>query len=273
MSAGLGLIASLPMYDLPEVRPANTAIWKAVRDRLRDAGMANVPDELERDGNVERHWSSERLLFSQTCGYPLTHAYDGKLQLLATPLYAVPGCVDANYRSFIVVAEQDAFRKPADLAGRRAAYNTDDSMSGMLVLKSVFAPHSSAGRFFGDVICSGGHARSMQMVADGAADVAAIDCVTYALLQRHRPQLTGRLRIIAEGPLAPSLPFVTSPGMASQQVDMLRQALVSVIADPTFRQAREQLFLSGVAVLQRSDYERILDIEREADALGYRTLA
>ena len=266
-------IVSLPMYDLAEVRPATDALWAALRERLRDAGFASVPDELERNGDVVRHWSSERLLFSQTCGYPLTHAFNGKLQPIATPLYDVPGCEGANYRSFVVVAKESTFHTLNDLAGCRATYNTDDSMSGLLALKSVFAPLSGNGRFFGQVVCSGGHRRSMQMVADGSADVAAIDCVTYALLQRHRSGLTDKLRIITEGPLAPSLPYVTAFGRSSQQVEAIRQALVSVIEDPTLEQTRGQLFLSGVAVLEHTEYERILDIEREADRLGYRALA
>lgn len=273
MSRPVAAIASLPMYDLPEVRAATDAVWTALRQRLGDAGIDGVPAQLKRNGDVERHWSSDRLLFSQTCGYPLTHAFEGRLQLVATPLYDVPGCDGPNYRSFIVVARSSAFRAPGDLRGACAAYNTADSMSGMLALKAVFAPLARDGRFFGRVVCSGGHARSAEMVAQGTADVAAIDCVTYALLHRHRPGLTDELRIIADGPVAPSLPYVTAVNRTPRQAEMIRRALVCVCKDATLKQAREQLFLAGVAVMGRTDYQRVLDIERQADSFGYHQLA
>ncbi len=40
-------------------------------------------------------------------------------------------------------------------------------MSGMLALKTVVAPLSRNGRFFGRVIESGSHLASMRAVADG----------------------------------------------------------------------------------------------------------
>ena len=262
-------VVSLPMYDLPELRGATDTLWQALRSRLIESGFDALPEHLDRGGDVHRQWSSKDLLFSQTCGYPLTHEFDGKLQLVATPAYDVTGCRNADYRSFVVVAKDSGFNKLDDLAGLRAVYNTDDSMSGMLALKSVFAPLARAGRVFSEVNCSGGHLRSMQMVVDGAAHVAAIDCVTFALVERHRPHISNGLRIIAEGPSVPSLPYVTAKARSSQQVEAIKSALVSVMTDPTLNETRDRLRLAGIASLQRSDYERILDIEREADRLGY----
>ncbi len=42
---------------------------------------------------------------------------------------------------------------------------------------------------------SGSHRQSLRELQQENADIAAIDCVTYALLQRHQPQaLAGRWR-------------------------------------------------------------------------------
>ena len=46
---------------------------------------------------------------------------------------------------------------------------------------------ASGGRFFSRVVTSGSHPASVAAVARGEADVAAIDCVTYALLDRYLP--------------------------------------------------------------------------------------
>ena len=91
--------ASLPMYDLPEIRWATDALWAALGGRL------GANPELERAEDHTALWREPDLLFSQTCGYPLTHRYRGRLQLVATPQYRAPGCDGANYRSLIMARE------------------------------------------------------------------------------------------------------------------------------------------------------------------------
>jgi ABC-type phosphate/phosphonate transport system substrate-binding protein len=47
-------------------------------------------------------------------------------------------------------------------------------------------------------------------VAAGEADIAAIDAVTFALLQRIEPQLTAQVRVIGKTAQVPGLPYITS---------------------------------------------------------------
>lgn len=265
-------IASLPMYDWPEVASSTDAFWRGLRRFLMENGFSDVPASLNRNDDVHDQWRDPDLLFSQTCGYPLTHEFDGELQLLATPVYGVAGCSGANYSSFIIVAAGSSFNSPADLRGGRAAYNTGDSMSGLLALRAVFAPLAGKAAFFREIVHSGGHANSLQMVASGRADVAAIDCVSLALAERHRPHLTSEIRTIAQGPGAPSLPFVTSRTRSSREIEAMRQALVSACADPALAGVRAELFLDGLVFTSRKDYDRVLEIETGADRFGYTTL-
>ncbi len=48
------MIASLPMYDFKELRPAHDALWSAIADRLMAAGITNVPTRLTRDARTSR---------------------------------------------------------------------------------------------------------------------------------------------------------------------------------------------------------------------------
>jgi hypothetical protein len=61
------MLASLPMYDWPEIRSATDAWWAGI---ARHAGLGfpltRVPDYAEL-------WRRDDLVFSQTCGYPFTH--------------------------------------------------------------------------------------------------------------------------------------------------------------------------------------------------------
>jgi ABC-type phosphate/phosphonate transport system substrate-binding protein len=267
------MIVSLPMYDWPQVRAATDALWQGIARHLAANGFAGVPAGLDRSGDLHVQWRSPDLLLSQTCGYPLTHALKGAVDLVATPCYGVRGCAGADYCSLIVVARTSKATRLADLRGKIAAYNTPDSMSGLLALKAVVAPLARGGRFFGEVLHAGAHVASMQAVAAGAADVAAIDCVSFALAERHRPELAGKLRVIAETPRVPGLPLITARGRPGPERVRLARALAEAFADPALAGVRAELFIGGLEFPPLSAYLRILELEAAADATGYTSLA
>jgi len=267
------MLAALPMYDWPEVRTATDAWWSGIAGHLRAEGFRNVPDALTREPDVYRLWRDPGLVLGQTCGYPLTHELDGDVRVVGTPCYGVEGCEEATYSSAIVVRRRDAAAGLDGLRGKRAAYNTPDSMSGNLALRIVFSRLAGEGRFFGEAICSGGHHLSLEMVRDGTADVAAIDCVTLALARRYRPKLVKGLEVISRSPKVPALPYVTRTAWSPAEFARLRRALQAAFADPALSQSREALFLAGLEPLSRADYDIILRLESDADARGYARLA
>ena len=249
------MIASLPMYDWPEVRQATDAWW---------AGLARhfgVAASLDRGPDHTAPWHRSDLLFSQTCGYPFTHALRGKLRLVATPHYGAGGCNGPDYCSMILAREAGP---PAAFRGSRAAINHADSMSGMLALKLVFAPLAKSGRFFASAFASGGHSGSMAAVRDGKADDCAADAVCVALARRYRPGDLKGLVEIARSPMVQGLPYVTVAG----DMTKLRAGLAAAFADPTLREAREKLFLTGHSVLDAKDYDRIVELETAMEKAG-----
>jgi ABC-type phosphate/phosphonate transport system substrate-binding protein len=261
------------MYDPPEVRAATDALWRAIALRLRQAGIADVPHGLSRHFDRHEAWRHEGLLLGQACGYPAVTAFKDDVRIVATPIYDAPGCVGATHRSFVVVPASSSARSLADLAGRRFALNSWDSNSGMNLARLAFAPLARGGRFLGEIIETGNHAGSLGLVAGGGADAASIDCVTYALLARHRPALVAAVRVIAETAPGPSLPFVTAHGASDAVAAALRSALAGAVADPALAAAKRALFLAGVAPAEAVDYAGLLDYERRAAAMGYPRLA
>jgi ABC-type phosphate/phosphonate transport system substrate-binding protein len=266
------MIATLPMYDWPEVREATDAWWAGLARHLRGEGF-DTPSRLTRSGDPAAQWRRPDLLVSQTCGFPLMHDLRDRLEVLATPVYDVDGCSGTSYSSVIVVPADSGTSRPDDLDGATAAYNAADSLSGHLALKCVFAPLSRNGRFFNQLVNSGSHRASMQLVCDRKADVAAIDCVSFALARRHRSEMAAGLAVIAHGPAAPALPYVTAAGRPADEIDQLKHALADAAADPALADARKALFIAGLEFLSADAYHRVLDLEAECDALGYATLA
>ncbi len=254
------MLASLPMYDWPEIRPATDAWWAAI---ARHAGLgfplSRVPDYAEL-------WRRDDLIFSQTCGYPFTHGFAADLDLIATPHYDAEGCAGPEYSSFVFARTRPS--RLADLAGSIAAINMPDSMSGMLALKLVFTPFAKSGRFFRGAVQTGSHIASLQAVRDGVADVCAVDSVCVALARRYRPDLLEGLVEIARSPSVPGLPFVTSVKTGPAMRERLRQALAAALADPSLAETRSALLISGMSVLAPSEYQVIVKREQECEARG-----
>jgi ABC-type phosphate/phosphonate transport system substrate-binding protein len=256
------MIVSLPMYDWPEVREATDAFARNVFKHLGETSIA-----LDRNPDYFSLWRRDDLRFSQTCGYPFTHEFHGRLGYVATPHYAVSGCEGANYCSFVFARER---RPLADFRGSRAAFNNPDSMSGMLALKLIFAPHAKSGRFFSRAVETGSHVRSMLAVRDGKADICAIDSVCVALARRYRPDYLDGLVEVARSPQVPSLPFVTAVG---GDPGALRLALAKTFTDPELAAAREALFLKSHSILADGAYDLILKLEQQMEEQGGLKLA
>ena len=268
------MIASLPMYDLPGLEPATDAWWAGLARHLRSEGFAGAPDRLTRPtGSLVEHWNDPALLLSQTCGYPYTHALAGRVSLVATPAYDVDGCgADGSYRSLVVVPRDSGFYRLADLRGARAVCNALESMSGRLALEVLVAPLGGRA-FFGSLAWSGGHRASLAMLRGGEADVAAIDCVTFALAARLDPSLAGAVREIARGPQAPGLPYITAAGRSPGELARLRRAVMAAAADPVLAAPRAALAIAGIAFPGHDAYLRIVELEAAAAAAGHPALA
>jgi ABC-type phosphate/phosphonate transport system substrate-binding protein len=264
-------VASLPMYDLPEARPALDALWAGIARELRRAGL-EAPARLTHDEPGSALWAAPDLLFSQCCGADLTGAPGATLQPVATPRYRAPGCAGARYASLLVVPDAAAITVVEDLRGRIAAVNHPRSHSGANALRALIAPLSRAGRFFAEVVESGSHAASLALVQERRADVAAIDCVSHALLARHRPAALAGTRVFCRTAGAPAPPFVTRKSAGAELVARLREALRCAFADPALARAREDLLLDGTELLPPAAYARIAAFARFAARHGYPAL-
>jgi ABC-type phosphate/phosphonate transport system substrate-binding protein len=266
-------IAALPMYDLPELEAANDAWWAAIAASLIRQGIQNVPARLTRGVPVEAIWTDPNLLLAQACGYPLVTSLRDRVRIVATPTYGAMGCDGPLYRSAVVVRRIDSAAGLADLRGRRCAVNDRASNSGMNLLRAEIAPLAAGAPFFGGVAMTGAHARSVAAVAADEADVAAIDAITWAQLQRWRTPETEGLRVLTWTAASPGLPLITAATTDGAAVAALRQALVEVADDPALAAVRTRLLLTGFESLPAGAYESIIAVERAAIVQGYPSLA
>jgi ABC-type phosphate/phosphonate transport system substrate-binding protein len=261
--------ASLPMYNLPEMEPANAAFWNAIRVELRRQGVDDVPADLD----FERRPVPERIepgtLFTQVCGYPLQTIYRGQAVVLGAPVYAVEHCAGPTHAGVFIVHRDSAFRKLADLKGARFVFNSRHSNSGMNLPRRMIAEIAGGAAFFGSIAETHSHPGNIERIARGEADGTCVDCVTYAFFRRHRPQLVERTRILCPTRSTPSLPFVTAVATPDDLGARLRVALFNVGRSDEWTDVRAGLMLRDIVPVEMGSYAVQLQQEREAAELGY----
>lgn len=264
---------SLPMYALTEpLKAANRALLEAFIGHLGALGWRAPVRIVEPDfAHIDEHWRHPRLLMSQTCGYPLMTRLKGQVRLLAIPSYHADGFERTRYASRLIVREGSGIDTLNDLKGHIAAINSEDSHSGMNALRHAVAPLASAGRFFAQVVVTGGHAASIESVRDGHADVAAIDPVTWACLLDARPDLALGLRTLGWTAAAPGLPLISSRQLPPQQAEWVKSALAQALQGAP--ELAQRLRLQRIHPARWGYYHQIVDMQRQAQARGVTRLA
>lgn len=249
---------AFPMYDLHPPATDALASWVLRRlDRLALPGERRFvrPDDLL------AHWQRGDLLLSQTCGFPLI-AQLPQVQVVGMFHYAAPGCEKRLYRSVLIARAEDKGKTLSDFYRRRVVCNAPDSQSGYHALRGSLAQLGVGTPFFQSRTWSGSHRRSLAALREKTADIAAIDCVNWALMARYHPQETAGLVAIGETALTPGLPLITSRHTSPETLSTLREALSAAAQESTFS---DSLFINGFSPASRADYD-VIRARREQHA-------
>lgn len=234
------------MYDRPETAAANDRLWHGIKRHLHARGLP-APDRLTRGADAYwPAWQSPDLILSQTCGLPFRARLHNKVTLVGTPDYGVEGCAPAYYRSVFVARTADAGRPVVEMVSGTFAFNDGLSQSGWAAAQPLFA---AAGRHPRRLLETGGHHASAHAVLAGRADLAALDAVTWALLCRHEPAVSG-LAVVARSAPTPGLPLITAQG---RDGEVIFQAVEQAIRDLS-AEDRHTLMLRGVIRIRAADY-------------------
>ena len=240
------MIASLGMYDRAEIAGANDRLWVGIRDGLRARGIP-APDALTRgDSAYWPVWQAADLVFSQTCGFPFRAKLHDHVTLIGIPDYGVMGCDPGFYCSVYVARKDDPRSTLAEFSGARFAYNEALSQSGWAAPQN----HAHAlGLSFPAGLCTGGHRMSALAVSQGQADIAAIDAVTWDILQQWDPWTT-TLQEVGRTPQTPGLPYIAAKGAdAEAMFQVVKNAIASLSADD-----RKTLKLQGIVTIPTAAY-------------------
>ena len=104
----------------------------------------------------------------------------------------------------------------------------------------------------------------MQAVADGDADFAAIDAVSFKMLQAW-DNACGEVAVLGTSPPVPGLPLITGNANATRAPDLfaaMEAAIAGVSGD-----CRDRLHLRGILPARPEDYACLHWADEEVEAL------
>ena len=242
------MIASLMMYQRPQLVEAHDLFWSLIRKHLAGAGV-DSPQTLSQDAEEFFVWTHPDLILSQTCGMPYRTWLHDKVQLVGTPDYGLDDCPPGYYRSAIVVHADDARTQISEFEDSVFAYNQTFSQSGYA---APFWHVRPKGFWFENRLHVEQHLEAARAVATERADIASLDAVTWRNIQTYEGFST-RLRVLEWTTPTPGLPFITALGKDTDTIFNAAQGAMNELDGQT----RSQLGLKGIVKIPKQDYLKI----------------
>ena len=253
------LFATLPMYSAAPFRPAWQLLWEHAAAHLNKAGL-NTQKALCWPDDPYPVWQDDAMILGHTCGWPLVSRLGEQVVPFARFDFGLPAAPAGHYHSVFIARQGPIVDTPLALEPLfndptwRIAINGTDSQSGFRVLGECLGrPYRIAGE---RVLVTGSHASSIDAVAAGQADLAAIDAVTWQYALDHQPSARA-LCVLARSADVPGLPLVTS-GQFAGHTDLLRDALRLALRELS-PSALGLLRINGLVTAARSDYQVLRD--------------
>ncbi|MEM8705067.1 MAG: PhnD/SsuA/transferrin family substrate-binding protein [Actinomycetota bacterium] len=255
-------IATLPMYDWPEVRADVDRLWRSLADALAEHDL-DPPGGLDRSRTLDDRWLDPELLLGQTCGLPLVQRLGPEVAVVGAFDHGLPDTKPGDYHSVVLVPADDDASSITDLAGASVAVNGADSQSGHGVWRHEFVSAGIDRSRLGPAVETGAHRSSIIAVADGRARCAAVDAVSWELALRHEPAAS-RCRVAWRTDPTPALPLITARSNRPL-LDPLRAA-VAVAVDALPTATADALLVHAFVPRVDDDYQVIAERWNTAEA-------
>jgi phosphonate transport system substrate-binding protein len=183
------------------------------------------------------------------------------VELLAAPVMQLPRYGNQPvYYSDIVVHRESGFRSFADLRGASWAYNEPHSHSGFNLTRYQLALLGENFDYFGDVVASGAHDRSLEMILERQIDASAIDSTVLDLVLALHPDIEKHIRIIDTWGPSPIPPWVIHKDVSQDVGNAIRRTLLQMHSDSRGRQILDQGQIDHFIQVEDRDYDPVREM-------------
>lgn len=194
------------------------------------------------------------------CSGPYVDGHDKfGLELIAVPK-AYGG---TDYYSYVIVPSQSKATQLDDLRGKLFAFTDPLSNSGKLVPEYILSLRGENSKnFFSKTVFTGSHDKSIQAVADNLVDGAAVDSLIWEYLNRVKPELTGKTRIIRKSEPYTIPPFVVHPALDPELKAKLRTILLNVHTKTQGKALLDKMMIEQFVPISDRAYDSIREMKK-----------
>lgn len=210
----------------------------------------------EMDGLLER--GDIQVAFLCSGPYVKDHAKFGAELLVAPQSYGQP-----FYYAYIIVHKDNPIKDLAGLKGKKFAFTDPKSNTGKLVPTYMVAREYgvTADKFFGDIVYTRSHDKSIEAVAKKLVDGASVDSLIYDYAAKKNPVLTKETRILRKSPPYGIPPLVVKKEMDRVLKDKLRSIFLNMHTDPTGKAILDGILVDKFIVPKDADYDSVRDMD------------
>jgi len=199
--------------------------------------------------------------FAWICSFPYAKYRDSKIfGLMAVPVFEGKPL----YRSYIIVHKDRSFRTIGDLEGRVFAYADPDSNTGYIVPRQMLIDlERNPDSYFRHTFFTYSHTESIEAVAARVADGAAVDSYVWEVLNRRRPRLTAKTKIIQRSESYGFPPLIYRIGVDPDVRARMTDAFLTMDKNPEGHALLAELMLDRFITAPSSLYDNVrLNIRR-----------
>lgn len=177
--------------------------------------------------------------FALTCtGAYLSGRNEFGLEVLAVPV--IDG--KTNYNSYIIVNKESEIKDFSQLHGKVFAFTDPLSLSGKLYPAYLLNKMGKIpGKFFRKTFYTSNHEKSIESVAHGLADGAAVDSLIFEDMKRTGNPVIDMVKIIKISPPYGIPPIVVSPTTEKATKQIMLATLLKMAGDTAGRKILEEI--------------------------------
>ncbi len=190
--------------------------------------------------------------------YVKDHAKFGAELLVAPQSYG-----QTFYYAYIIVHKDSRIMDMAGLKGKKFAFTDPKSNTGKLVPTYMVAREYGVTpeKFFGDIVYTRSHDKSIEAVAEKLVDGASVDSLIYDYAAKKNPVYTAETRILRKSPPYGIPPLVVNKGMDPALKNKLKGIFMNMHSDPAGKAILDGIMVDKFIVPKDADYNSVRDMD------------
>ena len=248
--------AQLNWYLFDHTEPVFKAFWQFVRGYLEEQGIETGSDLYNAKSNTISLAREGRLMLGQMCGLNFSRYREDIPGYLGSFILAEEGVPEGYYHSVIIASKNLEKISIDNLSVNElcAAISEKDSYSGRFALYQTLGG-DLVPCAFGRVSYTGAHRGTLAAISCGQADIGAIDCLTWHMLQSASPEQVAKVKVISTSRPVPAPPLVSGLAEHSEELVLLKKSIKAAFKDDKLSARMKNIGILGYKPLTGAHYD------------------